>query len=190
MTRLKIINLETGNQPIFNDDKSVGIIFNGEIYDFREIKKELESQGYNFKTKSDTELILRAYEAYGLKRLDYFQGMFAVAIWNIHEKKLFLARDRVGQKPLYYYQDGHRFIFVSEIKAILCCPDVERKIDLVALDDYLNYGYIPGQRKIYKHIWSYKSRTWAQKAKDEWCARGPAYRASGSPKVRNDPGKI
>ncbi|HDZ25518.1 hypothetical protein LCGC14_0700060 [marine sediment metagenome] len=161
MTRLKIIDLETGNQPIFNDDKSVGIIFNGEIYNFREIKKELESHGYSFKTKSDTELILRAYEAYGLKCLDYFQGMFAVAIWNLHEKKLFLARDRVGQKPLYYYQDRHRFIFASEIKAILCCPDVEREIDLVALDDYLNYGYIPGQRTIYKHIRKLQPAHWA-----------------------------
>lgn len=152
MTRLKIIDLETGEQPIFSQNKSIGIIFNGEIYNFKELKEELKSRGYKFKTKSDTEVILRAYEAYGTQCLDHLRGMFAIAIWNSRKKKLFLARDRVGQKPLFYYEDSKKIVFASEIKAILSVKKLNMEIDYDALNDYLHYGFIPGEKTVYKNI--------------------------------------
>lgn len=152
MTRLKVIDLDTGDQPIFNEKKDIGIVFNGEIYNYKELKKELISKGYNFMTKSDTEVILRAYEEYGNNYLNHLRGMFAIAIWDSKIKRLVLARDRVGKKPLFYYMDAKNIIFASEIKAILKVEDLDLTMDFDALNDYLHYGFIAGERTIYKNI--------------------------------------
>src|SRR5690348_3835153 len=115
MCRLSIIDLAGGQQPIWNEDRSCCIIFNGELYNYLDLRPELASLGHHFRTHSDTEVVLHAYEEWGPQCLKRFNGMFAIAIWNTQEKTLFLARDRIGEKPLYYYQDDHRLIFASEI---------------------------------------------------------------------------
>ncbi len=150
--RLKIIDLDGGSQPIFNEDKTKAIVFNGEIYNFRPLRKTLVEKGHRFETQSDTEVILHCYEEYGQNCIDYLRGMFAFAIWDAARKELFVARDRVGIKPLYYYWDGRKFLFASEIKAILQDPSVKREIDPLALDDYLTYLYVPTPKTIFKSI--------------------------------------
>jgi len=150
--RLSIIDLSGGRQPMSNEDKTVWITFNGEIYNFKEIARHLKSAGHRFETVSDTEAIIHAYEEYGERCLDHLRGMFAFAIWDSPRQRLFLARDRVGIKPLYYYHDQSRFIFASELKAILADPTISREIDLTALRDYLIYGYIPFEKTIFKRV--------------------------------------
>ncbi len=150
--RLAIIDLVTGDQPMSNDDGSIHLIFNGEIYNFRELRKELEARGHKFWTGSDTEVILRAYESYGVECLGRLRGMFAFAIWDDRRGRLFLARDRVGIKPLVYAWDGRRLLFASEIKAILKDPSVPRELDWEALRDYLTFFYIPSPRTIFRGI--------------------------------------
>jgi len=119
MRRLSIIDLQSGHQPIFNEDKSIAIISNGEIYNYQELKGHLEKRGHCFSTNSDTEVVLHAFEEYGVSCLRKLNGMFAVAIWDLENQTLFLARDRLGIKPFYYYQDADQLVFGSEIKAIL-----------------------------------------------------------------------
>jgi len=150
--RLKIIDLETGHQPMANEDQSVWIVFNGEIYNYRSLRKELEKKGHRFQTKSDTESILHAYEEYGEKCLDKLNGMFALAIWDTDRQRLFLARDRLGIKPLYYYFDGDKLVFGSELKSILQAQEIERSIDLVALNNYMTFEYIPSPRSIFQKV--------------------------------------
>jgi asparagine synthase (glutamine-hydrolysing) len=150
--RLSIIDVVGGTQPIFNEDKTKAIIFNGEIYNFQPLREVLLKKGYNFTTRSDTEVILHAYEEYGDKCVQHLRGMFAFAIWDAQKKQLFLARDRVGIKPLYYYWDGRKFLFASEIKAILQDSTVRRELDPCALDDYLTYLYISAPKTIFQGI--------------------------------------
>jgi asparagine synthase (glutamine-hydrolysing) len=150
--RLAIIDLVTGDQPMANDDESVWIAFNGEIYNFRELRRELETRGCRFRTTSDTEVILRAYETWGAGCLPRLRGMFAFAIWDAARRRLFLARDRVGIKPLVYHWDGRRLLFASEIKSLLADPTVPRELDWQALHDYLVFHYIPGPRTIFQSI--------------------------------------
>jgi asparagine synthase (glutamine-hydrolysing) len=150
--RLRIIDLEGGRQPIFNEDRSAAIVFNGEIYNFRELRKNLLRKGHRFETQSDTEVIIHAYEEYGQECVHYLRGMFAFAIWDAKKKELFLARDRMGIKPLFYYWDGRKFLFASEIKSILQDSTISDEIDLLALDDYLTYQYIPAPKTIFKWI--------------------------------------
>ncbi len=150
--RLAIIDTATGDQPMAREDGSAVIIFNGEIYNFRELRRELSDRGHRFRTQSDTEVILEAYAAWGESCVTRLRGMFAFAIWSPGERRLFLARDRVGIKPLYYAWDGRRFQFGSEIKALLRDPAVGREIDPAALDEYLTYLYVPAPRSIYKSI--------------------------------------
>ncbi len=150
--RLSIIDLEGGKQPLFNEDKTKAIVFNGEIYNFQSLHETLLQKGHRFTTRSDTETILHAYEEYGERCVHHLRGMFAFAIWDGQKRKLFLARDRVGIKPLYYHWDGRKFLFASEIKAILQDPTVRREIDPLALDDYLTYLYIPAPKTIFKNI--------------------------------------
>jgi asparagine synthase (glutamine-hydrolysing) len=143
--RLAIIDLsDVANQPMCNEDRSVWITFNGEIYNFRELKQELEKLGHAFRTHSDTEVIIHAYEEYGRRCLEKLRGMFAFAIWDSRSRVLFLARDRVGKKPLFYFIDQDRFLFASEIKALLTDDAVLRRPDPVAIDHFLALGYIPG----------------------------------------------
>lgn len=149
--RLSIIDLQTGQQPIYNEDKSAVIVFNGEIYNYKEIRKELETK-YKFKTKSDTEVILHAYEEYGPDCVQKFNGMFAFAIWDAKKDLLFLARDRVGIKPLYYYQDEKRFMFASEIKAFLADENFPRKLNNQAVAEYLTFQNIMDEKTFFEEV--------------------------------------
>jgi asparagine synthase (glutamine-hydrolysing) len=154
MRRLSIIDLVGGHQPISGEDGSVTIIFNGEIYNFRELQPLLESRGHVFKTHSDTEAIVHAYEEYGSSCVDHLRGMFAFAIWDDRTRKLFLARDRAGKKPLYYTVTDHgSFVFGSEIKSLLEHPEVKRNISLEALDAYFTLGYVPDPLSIFDAIY-------------------------------------
>ena len=150
--RLSIIDVAGGAQPIFNADGSKCIIFNGEVYNFQELRRELLDKGYVFKTRSDTETILLAYEEWGERCVELLRGMFAFAIWDQHEGTLFIARDRLGIKPLFYAEYGGRFYFASEMKAILAESAFPRQIDERALAAYFTYSYIPAPWTIYTHI--------------------------------------
>jgi asparagine synthase (glutamine-hydrolysing) len=150
-TRLAIIDLTGGRQPIFNEDRNILTVFNGEIYNQQELTRDLQARGHHFSTKCDTELVVHAYEEYGADCPRHLRGMFAFAIWDRTRQRLFLARDRFGKKPLNYYWDGRRFIFASEIKAILEAG-IPREVDAVALDEYLVYGYVPAPRTIFKNV--------------------------------------
>ncbi|MEP6597561.1 MAG: asparagine synthase (glutamine-hydrolyzing) [Ginsengibacter sp.] len=150
--RLSIIDLNTGHQPLSNDDGSKWIVFNGEIYNFLEQREVLKQKGYSFKTKTDTEVILRLYEEYDINCLEHLRGMFAFAIWDSDKQQLFCARDRFGIKPFYYYTDTEKFVFGSEIKAILKGGDIEKILSYDALDSYFAFGYVTSDLSIYKNI--------------------------------------
>ncbi|MCX8082100.1 MAG: asparagine synthase (glutamine-hydrolyzing) [bacterium] len=150
--RLKIIDLITGKQPLSNEDESIFLICNGEIYNFQELRKLLEEQEHKFRSKSDSEVILHLYEEKGIDCLNYLRGMFAFAIWDGKEKKLFLARDRIGKKPLVYCELPEGFIFASEIKALLLHPSVRKEIDPLAVDLFLTYQAVPSPGTIFKKI--------------------------------------
>ena len=151
--RLSIIDLKTGHQPLSNSDSSIWITFNGEIYNFKELKADLEKRGYRFKTNTDTEVIVNLYEEYGENCLSYLRGMFAFVIWDDRKKQLFGARDRFGIKPFYYYLDAEKFVWGSEIKAINASNGIKKEIDIRALDSYFAYGYITGNNQsIYNSI--------------------------------------
>ncbi len=152
MTRLAIIDVATGHQPIFNEDRTCAIVFNGEIYNHRDVRRELERRGHRYATQSDTETILHAYEEYGTDCVKHLRGMFTIAIWDAPRGRLFLARDRLGKKPLYYLHDGRRVVFGSELKAILSLPDVARRVNWQALVDYVGWGYVPDPESIYEGI--------------------------------------
>lgn len=150
--RLKIIDLKLGHQPMFNEDNSICITYNGEIYNYMELRKILEKKGHRFRTNSDTEVIIHSYEEYDADMLTQFNGMFAFALWDRRNKTLFLARDRFGIKPVYYYCDGNKFLFASEIKAILQDDSIRRALDATALADYLRFQNILGEKTFFKNI--------------------------------------
>ena len=150
--RLSIIDLHTGGQPISNESGDIWVVYNGEIYNFQEVRAALEQRGHIFKTQTDTEVIVHAYEEYGDECVTHFNGMFAIALWDAREQRLFLARDRLGIKPLYYWADANQLVFGSELKALLYHPDVPRQIDLAALDLFLTLEYIPAPRTIYEDV--------------------------------------
>lgn len=144
--RLSIIDLDSGKQPIHNEDESVWIVFNGEIYNYSGMRDELEKRGHKFYTDTDTEVIVHSYEEYGISCVERFNGMFAFAIWDSNKKCLFIARDPVGIKPLYYTVLDGKFLFSSEIKALLLCPGFERKVDVESFYHFLSYRYVPEPR--------------------------------------------
>jgi asparagine synthase (glutamine-hydrolysing) len=149
--RLSIIDLASGQQPLFNEDGSVVVVFNGEIYNFKALMQELTQAGHRFRTHSDTEVIVHAWEQWGERCVAHFRGMFAFALWDRNQQALFLARDRLGVKPLYYAQLGNgKLIFGSELKALLADPDLLRELDPLAIEDYFAYGYVPEPRTIFK----------------------------------------
>jgi asparagine synthase (glutamine-hydrolysing) len=150
--RLSVIDLNTGTQPITNEDGTIWIVFNGEIYNFKELKAFLIGRGHRFRTSTDTEVIVHLYEELGEDFISKLSGMFAFAIWNEREKTLILARDRVGIKPLYYHLDHTALIFASEVKAIQQDPSVIREIDPTALATFLTYFYTPGEKTLLKNI--------------------------------------
>lgn len=151
MRRLSIIDLFGGRQPIFNEDQSIIVVFNGEIYNYRELQQELGERGHHFATKSDTETIVHAYEEYGDDCVKHLRGMFAFALWDRKRRRLLAARDRFGKKPLNYYWDGQRLIFGSEVKSILEAG-IPREINAVALDEYLIYSYVPTPNTLFKNV--------------------------------------
>lgn len=153
MRRLSIIDLASGHQPISNEDGAVTIVFNGEIYNYRELQTLLQSRGHRFATNSDTETIVHAYEEFGASCLNHLRGMFAFAVWDDREKRLFIARDRVGKKPLYYsVTRSGTLVFGSELKSLLEHPDVTRDINPQALDAYFSLGYVPDPISIFENI--------------------------------------
>ncbi len=152
-TRLSIIDLASGHQPMRDNKKNISITFNGEIYNYKELKKELESKGHIFSTGSDTEVILKAYIEYGNNCVDHLDGMFAFAIWDEEDQQLFMARDRFGKKPLYYTFDNNKNLLVaSEIKALFASGQIKGEINPSALDHYLKFMYVPARETIYKNI--------------------------------------
>ena len=148
--RLSIIDLHVGHQPIFNEDRSIVIVFNGEIYNYRELRDELLKKSHQFSTATDTEVIVHLYEEFGVECLQKLNGMFGFALWDNNERRLFVARDRIGIKPVYYYYNSEGFVFASELKAILKDNSINLKIDFNGIDSYLSYGYIPSPATIYK----------------------------------------
>ena len=152
MRRLSIIDIKGGHQPIINYNENLVIIFNGEIYNYLELKQHLISKGYKFKTNSDTETILYLYQEYNDEAFNKLNGMFAIAIWDIDKEELTLVRDRLGIKPLYYYQGNDQLIFGSEIKSILEDNSIVREIDEIGMSYYFNFMYIPNPLSAFKNI--------------------------------------
>jgi len=152
MTRLAIIDLVTGRQPMSDADERYWIVFNGEIYNFRQLRAELEARGRRFRTQSDTEVIVQAYATFGAACVERLRGMFAFALWDRARRSLFLARDRLGKKPLYYRHRDGGLLFASEPKALLLHPAVSREVDWPAFHHYLAFGYTPAERSIYAGI--------------------------------------
>jgi asparagine synthase (glutamine-hydrolysing) len=150
--RLSIIDLAGGHQPLSNEDGSVWVVFNGEIYNYPDLTHELEAKGHVFRTRSDTECIVHAYEEWGPECVQRFRGMFAFAVWDQRQQRLFLARDRLGKKPLYYATVGDTLIFGSEIKALLAYPGLDRSLDLQAVSDFLSLLFIPAPKSIFQHV--------------------------------------
>lgn len=152
MRRLSIIDVGGGHQPIDNEDGQVTVVFNGEIYNFKSLRADLERRGHRFKTKTDTEVIVHAYEEDGPDCVKHFNGIFSFAVWDHREKRLFLARDRMGVKPLYYVQLGSKLAFASEVKALLALPEVTRVVDLEAAAQYFRLGYVPAPKTLFQGI--------------------------------------
>ncbi|MGB7291489.1 MAG: asparagine synthase (glutamine-hydrolyzing) [Thermodesulfobacteriota bacterium] len=156
-TRLSIIDLSSlGHQPMSNDRGTIWITYNGEVYNFKEVREELEKKGYSFRSNSDTEVIVKAYEEWGIDCVHKFIGMFAIAIWDRNEKKLYLVRDRVGVKPLYYYFKDGFLLFASELKALMKHPGYAKKIDISIVPHYLRFGFIQSPYTIFQHTFKLK----------------------------------
>ncbi len=188
-TRLSIIDLQTGQQPLSNEDGTIWLVFNGEIYNYRELRAELVSRGHVFKTATDGETLLHLYEEEGAEFLSRLNGMFAFALWDAAERRLLLARDRFGMKPLHYCTVDGVLVFASEIKAILRYPGFQRAVDLEALDRFLTYEYVPAPRSIFRgvqklgsgEVLSYTSR--GTEVRRYW---SPRYEPDGRPRTLAD----
>jgi asparagine synthase (glutamine-hydrolysing) len=188
--RLSIIDLSGGHQPISNEDETVWVMLNGEIYNYPELRHQQEQRGHCFRTNSDTETIVHLYEDYGERCFELLRGMFAIAIWDSRQKKLVLARDRVGKKPLYYAANSERILFGSELKVLLAGNSLSRQIDPCALSDYFSLGYVPGPKTIYRaarkvlpghylvasasgvverSYWNFSYAETEQRTEEEWC---------------------
>ena len=152
MRRLSIIDVKTGHQPLTNEDERIWIVYNGEIYNHQQLRADLEAKGHRYRTKSDTETIVHLYEEYGRDCVKYLRGMFAFAIWDRRDRKLFVARDRLGIKPLYYLFDGKKFLFGSEIKTILTYPGVKAEFNPATIAEYLSFGYISREESMFRGI--------------------------------------
>src|SRR5579863_9493857 len=157
--RLSIIDLAGGHQPVHNEDGSVQAVCNGEIYNYRELRGELEARGHGFSTSSDTEVIVHAYEEWGDDAFAHLDGMFGIALWDRRSRALILARDRFGEKPLFYSlqggeagESGRRLLFASELKSLLVVPGFRRQIDPAAVRSYLCFGYVPMPGSIFREV--------------------------------------
>ena len=152
MRRLSIIDLATGEQPVYSEDRSIVVVMNGELYNFREVRSDLEKHGHKFETQTDTEILPHLYEEYGDAMLEHINGMFAFALWDKRRQKLLIARDKFGEKPLYYGVFDGKLIFASEPKVLLANPSVKTEINLDSLRSYLSFDYVPAPNSIYKGI--------------------------------------
>ena len=150
--RLAIVDVEGGNQPIFSDDRCIGIVYNGEVYNHVELRQELEQQGYRFKTKSDTEVVLRAYEAFGVGAFRRLNGMYAFCIWNKTLGEAYVVRDPLGIKPLYVYEDAEKIICCSEFKGLAALPAVDLTLDPVGIQDYLLFRYVQAPYTLFRRV--------------------------------------
>ena len=150
--RLAIIDLKTGDQPIYNEDKTIVVVFNGEIYNFQTLRQELEEKGHRFQTQTDTEVLVHGYEEWGGALTEKLRGMYAFAIWDTVKESLFLARDKWGIKPLYYYQTDHSLLFASEIKAFLDHPDFQKQLNEEILAAYLCFNSVPTKETLFKNV--------------------------------------
>jgi asparagine synthase (glutamine-hydrolysing) len=150
--RLRVIDVETGDQPIYNEDRSVVVVLNGEIYNFRELRRELEGRGHAFSTAGDTEVIVHLYEELGDACVERLAGMFAFALWDLRKQRLLVARDRVGKKPLYYHRGATGLLFASELQALMANRSVPRDLDPSSLDEFLAYGYINAPETIWRGV--------------------------------------
>src|SRR5579872_2907069 len=150
--RLSIIDLNTGKQPIANEDRNIWVVYNGEIYNFVELREGLQAKGHIFATNTDTEVIIHLYEEHGDDFVSHLEGMFAFALWDVRKKRLVLARDRVGIKPLYYCATQDALLFASEVKALLVDSTVRRELDTGALDRFLTFGYLPGSSTLISNV--------------------------------------
>ncbi len=153
MRRLSIIDLAGGQQPICNEDESVWVVFNGEVYNFQSLREELLKRGHSFRTQSDTEVLVHLYEEHGDDLVQHLNGMFGFALWDERRQRLLLARDRMGEKPLYFTQNQQAFVFASELKALLQHPSVERRLNLLALRKYLQYEFVPSPYSMIRNVW-------------------------------------
>ncbi|HEV7843090.1 MAG TPA: hypothetical protein VGO69_05300, partial [Pyrinomonadaceae bacterium] len=152
MRRLAIIDLQTGEQPAWSEDRQVAVILNGEIYNYRELRDSLEKRGHHFRSASDAEVLPHLYEEYGTEMVTHLNGMFAFALWDAKRRRLFIARDRFGEKPLYYGIFDNTFLFASEPKVLLAHPRVRPSLNLDALRQYLSFDYVPAPLSIYQGI--------------------------------------
>ncbi len=152
MRRLSVIDLHTGGQPVYSEDREIVVIMNGELYNYREVRADLEKLGHKFETQTDTEILPHLYQEYGDALIDHLNGMFAFALWDKRRKKLLIARDRFGEKPLYYGVFDGKLLFASEAKALLAHPSVKPELDLDTLRHYLSFDYVPAPMSIYKGI--------------------------------------
>ncbi|MGB7155148.1 MAG: asparagine synthase (glutamine-hydrolyzing) [Candidatus Acidiferrales bacterium] len=152
MRRLSIVDLQTGQQPVTNEDETIWLVYHGEIYNQAELRAQLITQGHHFRSRSDTETIVHLYEQYGAGCVNHLRGMFAFALWDSRRRRLFVARDRLGIKPLYYRLTRDSFLFASEIKAILAHPSVRAEFNLHALPEYLAFGYLAGPQTLFEGI--------------------------------------
>ena len=150
--RLAVISPETGHQPIFNEDETIVAILNGEIYNHLELRRELQKKGHRFTTESDTETLVHLYEEFGDSFVSQLQGMFAFAVYDCHRRRLLLARDRLGQKPLFYFMANDTLVFASELSGLLVHPAMEKELDIAAISDYLSLLYIPEPKTVYRHV--------------------------------------
>lgn len=150
--RLRVIDLETGDQPIYNESRSVAVVLNGEIYNYRELRKELERQGHHFTTRGDTEVIAHLYEECGLDLVKRLEGMFCFALWDLRRRRLIIGRDRVGKKPLFYYAHATGLSFASELFALTADPEVPRELDPTSVEEYLAFGYVPAPHSIWRKV--------------------------------------
>lgn len=158
--RLAIIDLAGGQQPIANEDESIHVVFNGEIYNYPELKQQLLAKGHQFRTDSDTEVLVHLYEEFGTDLVQHLRGMFAFALWDARSHSLMLARDHLGQKPLYVYQDEEKLVFASELKAILATPNIDRSLSPEAIEDYFTFGVVPGEGCIFKRAKKLPAAHW------------------------------
>src|SRR5436190_1850078 len=152
MRRLSIIDLHTGDQPVYSEDKSIVVMMNGELYNYREVRADLEKRGHKFVTQTDTEIVPHLYQEYGDDFVDHINGMFAITLWDTRKKRLVIVRDRFGEKPVYYGVFDGKLLYASEPKALLAHPSVKPELNLDAFRQYLSFDYVPAPQSVYKGI--------------------------------------